>query len=81
MQKLVKVQRKNGTIEEMPDWMANDTRLQRKHGWRVINIPSTVEELKAEVIEHSFNDVVSDGANDGVNEVVVEKKKIGRPKK
>ena len=46
MQKLVTVQRKNGTIEEMPDWMANDTRLQKKHGWRVINIPTTVEELK-----------------------------------
>ena len=49
MQRLVKVQRRNGTIEEMPDWMANDQRLQKKHGWRVIHIPTTVEELKAEV--------------------------------
>ena len=47
MQKLVTVQRKNGTIEEMPEWMAKDTRLQKNHGWRVINSPTTVEELKA----------------------------------
>ena len=77
MQKLVTVQRKNGTIEEMPDWMANDTRLQKKHGWRVINIPTTVEELKAE-----FHDL------EPVNEPVVEQefiseapKKRGRPTK
>ena len=36
-------------IEEMPDWMAEDQRLQKKHGWRVVYIPKTVEELKAEI--------------------------------
>ena len=87
MQKLIKVQRKNGSIEELPDWMANDQKLQRKHGWRVINVPETVEELKAEV--HPFEQennqtdaelvkIVTDGQNDGQD---VQPKKRGRKPK
>jgi len=53
MQKTLTVQRRNGNFEEMPEEMALDARLQKKHGWIVVNVPKTVEELKAVV--HPFS--------------------------
>lgn len=48
MQKLVKVQKPSGEIDEVPEFMLTP-RFLKKHGWRVINIPQTVDELKQEV--------------------------------
>lgn len=48
MQKMVKVQKRSGEIEDVPEFMLT-ARFLKKHGWRIVNIPTTVEELKAEV--------------------------------
>ena len=91
MQKTLTVQRRNGSFEEMPEEMALDPRLQKKHGWIVVNVPKTVEELKAVVhpfadnevfTEHeqavkSEQEVETDGVIDGATEV----KKRGRKPK
>ena len=88
MQKTLTVQRRNGNFEEMPEEMALDARLQKKHGWIVVNVPKTVEELKAVV--HPFSESVSneqpieeqieeDGQIDG--QTVHEVKKRGRKPK
>lgn len=48
MQKMVKVQKPSGEIEDVPEFMIT-TKFLKKHGWRIVQIPQTVEELKAEV--------------------------------
>jgi len=65
MQKTLTVQRRNGSFEEMPEEMALDARLQKKHGWIVVKVPKTVEELKAVV--HPFSEPIEEQVEHAVD--------------
>lgn len=89
---LVKVQFPSGRFDEMAEHLANNPRLQKKFGFRIISTPATVDELKKEVSEKKeiVNDATTITLSDknplvsvDVDSEQIEKKlnKGGRPKK
>lgn len=62
IEKMVTVQLKNGKMDEKPEFIANDPRLIKKFGWRVIPKIETVEDLKKSLgkVDEVFDEPVKE---------------------
>lgn len=79
---LVKVQFPSGRFDEMAIHLAEDPRLQKKFGFRIVTMPETVEELKKEIeLKKEPSEGVVKEPEKVEPEVKAEKvKKSGKPK-